>query len=175
MHPPPTSWPSSSPRRGRSASASSPATDYLNPNPDQWVGKLSPFLPIFVVHLRIVRNQEYKTELLDESTCTSRPAAPEMVPRPAAVGEASSPDERVFSDLASSCLAYGTVVALRSSACGLGHSSVGYPYIRVISSNQSGLWTARPCFVDAAFCYLLNGLQQSSRIFFFVPICPEIS
>ena len=52
----------------------------------------------------------------------TRPAAPEMVPRPAAVGEAPSPDGRVLSDLASSCLAYGTVVALRSSAGSLAHT-----------------------------------------------------
>ena len=107
----------------------------------------------------------------------TRPAAPEMVPRPAAVGEAPiSPDGRVLSDLVSSCLAYGAFVALRSSACVVSLILVAQSVIaRVISSNQSGLWTARPCFVDAAFCYLLNGLQQSSRIFFFVPICPEIS
>ena len=66
------------------------------------------------------------------------PAAPKMVPRPAAVGEAPSPDGRVLSDLASSCLAYGAVVALLSSACGLAHRSVGYTYessrqIRVVS------------------------------------------
>ena len=40
-----------------------------------------------------------------------RPAAPEMVPRPAAVGETPSPDGRVPFDLASSCLAYGVFVA----------------------------------------------------------------
>ena len=37
-----------------------------------------------------------------------------MVPPPAAVGAAPSPDERVLSDLAFSCLAY--VRGLRSSA-----------------------------------------------------------
>ena len=37
-----------------------------------------------------------------------------MVPRPAAVVEAPSPDERVLSDLASSCLAYGAVVSMRA-------------------------------------------------------------
>ena len=68
----------------------------------------------------------------------TRPAAPEMVPRPAAVREAPSPDEYVLTDLSSCCLAYGTVVALRSSACGLAHRSVGYTYessrrIRVVS------------------------------------------
>ena len=47
----------------------------------------------------------------------TRPAAPEVVRRPAAVGEAPSADGRVLFDLASSCLAYGAVVALRSSAC----------------------------------------------------------
>ena len=52
----------------------------------------------------------------------TRPAAPEMVPRPAAVGEAPSPDGCVLSDLASTCLAYEAVVALRSSACGLAHT-----------------------------------------------------
>ena len=41
---PPTSRPSSSPRRGRSTSASSPATDSFNPNPDQWEGKVSALL-----------------------------------------------------------------------------------------------------------------------------------
>ena len=61
-----------------------------------------------------------------------------MVPRPAAIAEAPSSDGRVVSDLASSCLAYGSVVALRSSACGLAHRSVGYAYessrqIRVVS------------------------------------------
>ena len=50
------------------------------------------------------------------------------MPRRAAVGDAPSPDGRVLSDLASSCLAYGAVVALPSSACGLAHRSVGYPY-----------------------------------------------
>ena len=69
----------------------------------------------------------------------TRPAAPEMVPRPAAVGEAPSPDGRVLSDLASSCLAYGAVVTLRSSARGLARRSVGYTYestrqIRVVSA-----------------------------------------
>ena len=82
-------------------------------------------------------------ELLHESRAPekmvpTRPAAPEMVLRPAAVGEAPSPDGRVLSDLASSCLAYGAVVALLSSACGLAHRSVGYTYessrqIRVVS------------------------------------------
>ena len=57
----PTSRPSSSPRRGRSASASSPATDSFNPDPDQWRGKVSALLQVFVVHLRIVQNQEYNT------------------------------------------------------------------------------------------------------------------
>ena len=52
----------------------------------------------------------------------ARPVVPEIVPRPAAVGEAPSPDGRVLSDLASSCLAYGTVVALRSSAGSLAHT-----------------------------------------------------
>ena len=37
----------------------------------------------------------------------TRPAAPEMVPCPAGVGEAPIPDGRVLFDLASSCLAYG--------------------------------------------------------------------
>ena len=54
--PPPTSRPSSSPRRGRNASASSHETDYCNPNPDQWEGKVSSLLQVFVVHLRIVQN-----------------------------------------------------------------------------------------------------------------------
>ena len=66
----------------------------------------------------------------------TRPAAPEMVPRPAAVAEARSPDGRVLSDLAFSCLAYATVAALRSSACGLAHRSVGYTYE---SSGQIGV------------------------------------
>ena len=35
-----------------------------------------------------------------------------MVRRPSAVGEAPSPDGRVLSDLGSSCLAHGVVVAL---------------------------------------------------------------
>ena len=48
-----------------------------------------------------------------------------MVPRPAAVEAAPSPDGRVFSGLASSGLAFEAFVALRSSACGLAHSSVG--------------------------------------------------
>ena len=57
-----------------------------------------------------------------------------MVPRPAAVG----PDGRLLSGLASSYLAYGAAVALRSSACGVAHKSVGYTYessrqIRVVS------------------------------------------
>ena len=56
------------------------------------------------------------------------------MPRSSAVGEAPSPDECVLSDLACSSLAY--VVALRSSACGLAHSSVGYTYE---SSGQIGV------------------------------------
>ena len=122
--PPPTSRPSSSLRRGRSTSASSPATtDYFNPNPDQREGKVSALLQVFVMHfLRIVQNQEYNTNFYTSQR------APEMVPRPAGVGEAPSPDGRVLSDVASSCQAYGAVVALRSSACGLAHRSVGYTY-----------------------------------------------
>ena len=87
----------------------------------------------------------------------TRPAAPEMVPRPAAVGEAPiSPDGRVLSDLVSSCLAYGAFVALRSSACVVSLILVAQSVIaRVISSNQSGLWTARPCFVGAAHTRVL--------------------
>ena len=46
----PTSRPSSSPRRGRSASALPPATDSCSPNPDQWEGKVSALLQVFVVH-----------------------------------------------------------------------------------------------------------------------------
>ena len=79
-----------------------------------------------------------------------------MVPRPAAVREPPSPDGRMLSHLASSSLAYGTVVALRSSVCGLAPRSVEYTYIRVISLNQSGLWTARPCFVGAAFDHFVE-------------------
>ena len=75
----------------------------------------------FASSLRCVLTNSAKSiishALLHESTCTSRPAAPEMVPRPAAVVEAPSPDGRVLSGLASSCLAYGAAVALRSSAC----------------------------------------------------------
>ena len=61
-----------------------------------------------------------------------------MAPRPAAAGEAPNPDGRVLSDLAPRGLAYGAVIALRSSACGLAHRSVGYVYessrqIRVVS------------------------------------------
>ena len=68
----------------------------------------------------------------------TRPAAPEMVLRPAAVGEAPSPHGRVLFYLASGGQAYGAVVALRSSACGLAHRSAGYTYessrqIRVVS------------------------------------------
>ena len=37
----------------------------------------------------------------------TRPAASGIVPHPAAVGKATSPDGCVLSDLASSCLAYG--------------------------------------------------------------------
>ena len=58
---PPTSRPSSCPRRGRSASASSPASDSFSPNPDEWQGKVSALLQVFVVHLRIVQNQPYNT------------------------------------------------------------------------------------------------------------------
>ena len=139
----PTSRPSSSLRRVRSASASSPAaTDSVNPNPDLWEGKVSALLQVFVVHLRILQNQEYNTKCYTSQRAPemvpTRPAAPEMVPRPAAVGEAPSPDGRVLSDLASSWLAYGAVVALRPSARGLAHRSVGYTYessrqIRVVS------------------------------------------
>ena len=89
----------------------------------------------------------------------TRPAAPEMVPRPPAVGEAPSPDGRVLSDLASSCLAYAAVVALRSLACGLAHKSSDVRTSRLLKS---------PCFVDATFRYSFVGLffQQCSRIFF---------
>ena len=55
------------------------------------------------------------------------PAAPETVLRPAAVGEAPSPDGRVLSDLPSSGLAYGAqpIVPCSSavvSMCGLAHN-----------------------------------------------------
>ena len=95
---------------------------------------------VFVVHLRIVQNQEYNTRTLLHAPemVPTRPAAPEMVPRLAAVGEAPNPDGRVLSGLSSSCLAHRAVVALRSSACGLAHRSVGHTYessrqIRVVS------------------------------------------
>ena len=99
-------------------------------------------LQIFIVRLRIVQNQEYTCYFTSQRApemVPTRPAAPEMVPRPAAVGEAPSPDGRVLSDLASSCLAYGAVVTLRSSARGLARRSVGYTYestrqIRVVSA-----------------------------------------
>ena len=87
---PPTSRPSSSPRRGRSASASSPATDYVNLNPNQWEGNVSVLLQIFIVRLRIVQNQEYTCYFTSQRApemVPTRPATPEMVPRPAAVGE----------------------------------------------------------------------------------------
>ena len=109
MHLPPDFKAVVVPRRGRSAEASSPATDYFNPNPDQWEGKVSALLQVFVVHQRI-ENQEHNTNCYTS-----------------AVGEAPSPDGRVLSDLAFSCLAYGAVAALRSSAC-LGHGSIGYTY-----------------------------------------------
>ena len=70
----------------------------------------------------------------------TRPAAAEMVPRPAAVGETLSPDGLVLSDLAPNFLVYGAIEALRSSVCGLAHTrrSVRYTYglsrqIRVVS------------------------------------------
>ena len=73
------SRPSSSPRRGRSTSASSLATDYFNPNPDQWERKVSALLQVLVVHIRIVQDQECNTN------CYPSEFAPEMVPtRPAA-------------------------------------------------------------------------------------------
>ena len=53
----PTSRPSSSPRRCRSASSSSPATDSFNPNPDQWESNISVLLQVFVVHFRRVQNK----------------------------------------------------------------------------------------------------------------------
>ena len=69
----------SSPRRGSSASASSLATDSFYPNPDQWKGKVSALLQVFVAYLRIVQDQEYVTN------CYTSQRAPEMVPtRPAA-------------------------------------------------------------------------------------------
>ena len=81
----PASRPSSPPRRGRGASASSPATDAFNPNLDEWEGKVSTLLHVFVVvYLRIVQTkdatnrkpsiQQQKVKiqlgLLHESTCT---------------------------------------------------------------------------------------------------------
>ena len=81
----------------------------------------------------------------------TRPAAPEMVPRLAGVGEAPSPDGRVLSDLVSrGFFVYGAVAALRSSACGLARRSVRYTYVRHLFKSELS-WTARPCFVDAAF------------------------
>ena len=70
---------------------------------------------------KIVQNPKYNTNCYS-SQCApemvpTRPAAPEMLPRPAEVGEATSPDGHVLSDMASSCLAYGAFVTLRSSAC----------------------------------------------------------
>ena len=107
-------------------------------------GKVLALLQVFVVHLRILQNQEYGTNCYYTSqrapeVVPARPAALEMVPRPATVREAPSPDGRVLSDLASSCLAYGAVVTLRSSARGLARRSVGYTYestrqIRVVSA-----------------------------------------
>ena len=134
--PPPTARPSSSPRRGRSASASSRATpDYFNPNPDQWEGKVSALLQVFVVHQRI-ENQEHNTNCYTS-----------------AVGEAPSPDGRVLSDLASSCLAYAAVVALRSSACCLAHI-IGQSDTRT-SHVKSSEWSLDCSSVFRRCCVLL--------------------
>ena len=92
----------------------------------------------FASSLRCALKNSTKIKNISRTVNTSQ-LAPKMVPaRPAAVGEAPSPDGRVLSDLGSSCLAYGAVVALRSSACGLADRSVGYTYelsrqIRVVS------------------------------------------
>ena len=37
------------------------ATDSFLPNPDQWEGKVSALLQVFVLDLRLVQNQEYNT------------------------------------------------------------------------------------------------------------------
>ena len=91
-----------------------------------------------------------------------------------AIGAAPSPDGRVFPDLASSCLAYGEFVALRSSASGLAHRSVGYSshLLNFSIPDQSVVSGLRPCFVDASFNNYL--FQPPSRLSFFAPICPEI-
>ena len=100
-------------------------------------------------------------------------AALDMVPRLAAVGGAFSPDGGVLSDLASNCLAYGTVVALRSLPRGLVHRSVGYTYeslgeIRVVDFSS--------VFRRCCILFPVESIsQQSSRNCFFAPICPEKS
>ena len=116
MHLPPDFKAVVVPRRGRSAEASSPATDYFNPRPDQWEGKVSALLQVFVVYLPIAQSPKCNTNCYTSQRAPemvpTRPAAPEMVPHPAAVGEAPSTDGWVL------CLAAcGAFVALRSSAC----------------------------------------------------------
>ena len=135
-------------------------------------GKVLALLQVFVVHLRILQNQEYGTNCYYTSqrapeVVPARPAALEMVPRPATVREAPSPDGRVLSDLASSCLAYEAVVALRSSACGLAHRSVGYAY-------ESSRQISVRCYILLLRSIFL--LNQSSNTFFscqHVPKCHE--
>ena len=134
----PTSRPSSSPRRGRSASALSPATDSF--------GGLG-FASSLRCARRIVQNLEHNNtyEQLQQSTCTRDGAYSSYCTRDGALsccgrGEAPSPNGRVLFDLASSCLAYVAVVALRSSASDLAHtwySWVSRIHVRVVSSNQS--------------------------------------
>ena len=84
-------------------------------------------------------------------TSTSR-HAPEMVPRPAAVGAAPSPDGRVLSDLASSCIAYAAFVAAIDTVVSLRAQSDTRSSHR--GNSDSGHWTTPPCFVllDAFYC-----------------------
>lgn len=106
VHLPPTSRPTVSPRRGRSSSAlSRAATSSFNAHTDNRAGSRL-LLQVFIVHLRIIKYQDYNTNSVTQvnpEMLPTRPAAPisEMVPRPAAVREAPSPDGRVLSCLAS--------------------------------------------------------------------------
>ena len=94
--------------------------------------------------------------------------APEVVPRPPAVGAAPSSDGRVFSDLASSCMVYAAFVAAAiSMASLLAQSDTRSNHL---GNSESGPWTTRPCFVDAFYCLTRCLFQQASRNRMFISV-----
>ena len=61
-------------RHGRNASASSHATDYFYPNPDQWEGKVSALLQSLRCALtKTIQNQEYRTRTAATRTSLRAP------------------------------------------------------------------------------------------------------